>query len=70
MKVVCYFSGWFDVSPKTMVTNLDNDVTQTLEQELESNPTLKSVILECFEDASKIATDGEFDELSLTIEEE
>lgn len=76
-RIICQFSGWFEVNPeKTLVRrlgvdNVDFDVPAiTLAEELKTNPTLKDVVLEQFEDASKTAFDGGFEELYLEIEKD
>lgn len=73
-RVICYFSGWIEINPEnTFIRRFEenNDLSENpilVSEELKTNPTLNSVILEQFEDASRTALDGHFEELYLKIE--
>jgi hypothetical protein len=75
-RVICYFSGWFECNPETtFIRRFDenNNLSENsilMSEELKTNPRLDGVLLEQFEDASKVGLDGNFEELYLKIEKD
>jgi hypothetical protein len=73
-KLVCEFSGWFEISidnVKLTNPNADDDAeyTKTAAEWLEEKGDIEGLILESFSEAVTTATEGEFMVLILSIEE-
>jgi hypothetical protein len=73
-KLVCFFSGWFEIDTNdVLLRNLDTDIVQTAQQWIESSKEpldlTNGFILESFNDANAAATDGLFEELTLEIQD-
>lgn len=69
VKVVCYFSGWFerDIND-VMLLDPTTGTIKTAAEWLVERGNITSLILESFDEEHSNATDGEFEDLTLTIE--
>lgn len=70
-KLVCYFGGWFENDvEKINLTDPHSMVTKTAAEWLADKGNIDGLILDSFNDANAEASDGEFTELDLKIEED
>jgi hypothetical protein len=70
-KLVCYFSGWFEICiDEVQLTDPHHPdcKTQTAEQWLQERGNINDLILASFNEANEQATNGSFEELRLEIE--
>lgn len=70
-KLVCYFSGWFEIPVEdVLLHDCETDEVRTAKQFLFARGSIDGLLLESFKNAFDKSTDGEMDQLDISIEED
>lgn len=68
-KLVCMFSGWFEVDVNdVMLLNPETRKVKSASDVLVEHGSIDGWLLESFDDANRFATDGTFEQLDLSID--
>jgi len=68
--LVCMFSGWFEIDTDSVkLIDTETDECKTAAVWLKERGNIDGLILESFNDAHSDSSDGEFDQLDLSIED-
>jgi len=70
MKLVCLFSGWIECNSEVMLLDPITDEVKTLAEWWEDRGNINGLMLNSFDDAKDNATDYDFSDVDLSVEDD
>lgn len=70
-KLVCFYSGWCEADPADVkMQSTITGVVKTAQEWLDDGVNFEDLVLYSFADLIKVSTDGEYEDLTIRIEDE